>query len=82
MVRDLVEGVNVFGPGRWEDTKSAYNFPQSADTLKSYWYWLRREEHVSMIDKKWVLTSKLKKSCPNPRRKRKTSSADKGMVIE
>ena len=63
MVRNLVEGVNVFGgTGHWKDIKSTYNFTQSAGTVKNYWYSLRREEHVSMIDGRWVLTSEMQQS--------------------
>ena len=62
MVRDLVEGINVFGVGHWKNIKSTYDFPQITSTIKNYWSWLRRGEHVSMIDGKWVLKSKVKQS--------------------
>lgn len=73
MVRDLVEGINIFGADHWEDIKSAYDFPQSPDTLRQYWNSLCEKEQVSMTNKKSMLQCKL--SCKH----RRTSSAKKGI---
>ena len=56
MVRDLVNGINIFGLHRWEDVKIAYGFHQSTACLKSYWKYLYTKGAITMKDEARSLT--------------------------
>ena len=59
MVRDLVEGVNIFGEGRWKDIQSAYDFLISNKYLLQKWKKLKKDE-VEFKDKRWVLAREVR----------------------
>ena len=59
MVRNMVNGVNIFGLKHWEDIKSAYDFKQTSSCLAAYWRYMCSKGVVALRDKRWLLVGKI-----------------------
>ena len=57
-VKDLIEGVNLYGNGKWKQIYRSYSFPNNVDApkLKDKWRNLVKYKYVKKCGGKYVLS--------------------------